>query len=111
MRAFRSRIALVLLLCFVRVLLPESVILALHQHGHTEKEVAHTGRGYKALLTEKHQHCPVDHLFDVPFQPSPELAWQPVVFTYAAAVGEVEQSVWRQVVPAAAYLRGPPAQA
>ncbi|UYZ58629.1 hypothetical protein [Hymenobacter latericus] len=111
MRAFRSQLAILLLLCFVRVLLPESAILALHRHQHTEKEAAHTGRGYKALLTAKHQHCPVDHLFDVPFQPTPELVLQPVVHRYAPLKAEPYQSVWQSTTPAAAYLRGPPARA
>ena len=111
MHAFRSYIATLLLLCFVRVLLPESAILALHRHSHTEKEVAHSGKGYKALLSEKHQHCPVDHLFDVPFQPVPELQLQPVVHTFAPLPRALGQSVWGHASPATAYLRGPPTAA
>jgi hypothetical protein len=98
-----------LLLCFVRVLLPEATVLALHRHAHTEKEAAHVGKGYKALLTAKHQHCPVDHLFDVPFQPAPELVLTPVVHTYAPLKWAHGQSVWEHTAPRASYLRGPPA--
>ncbi|GAB2948141.1 hypothetical protein GCM10027048_11280 [Hymenobacter coalescens] len=113
MRAFRTHIATFLLLCFVRVLLPESAILALHRHEHTEKEEAHLPRhrGDKAVLTTKHQHCPVDHLFDVPFQPSAELTLEPVVYTYAQPEGDARQSVWAGTAPGTARLRGPPAQA
>ena len=49
-RLFRLRhhIALVLLLAFARVLVPDAAVLALHQHTHTEQEAAHdTGSGLK----------------------------------------------------------------
>lgn len=112
MRALRSHIATLLLLCFVRVLLPESAILALHRHEHTEKEVAHQrGRHDKAVLTTKHQHCPVDHLFDVPFQPAAELTVPVPFYAYARPEGAAQQSVWADTTPEAAWLRGPPAQA
>ncbi|OON70700.1 hypothetical protein [Hymenobacter sp. CRA2] len=111
MRAFRHHIATFLLLCFVRVLLPESAILALHRHAHTEKEEAHLPRhrGDKAVLTTKHQHCAVDHLYDVPFQPAAELTLTPVVYQYAQPEGDMQASVWTNTLPAATFLRGPPA--
>lgn len=113
MRAFRSHIATFLLLCFVRVLLPESAILALHRHAHTEKEEAHLPRHRhdKAVLSTKHQHCPVDHLFDVPFQPAAELTVPAPFFAYAQPTGTAQASVWADTTPAAAWLRGPPALA
>ncbi|RTQ53630.1 hypothetical protein EJV47_02520 [Hymenobacter gummosus] len=112
MREIRSHIATLLLLCFVRVLLPESAILALHRHEHTEKEVAHQpGQRDKAVLSTKHQHCPVDHLFDVPFQPTAELTVPVHFYSYARPEGAAQESVWQNTTPAAAWLRGPPAQA
>ena len=113
MREIRSHIATLLLLCFVRVLLPESAILALHRHEHTEKEEARlpAHRGDKAVLSTKHQHCPVDHLFDVPFQPAAELTIPVPFYSYARPEGTAQQSVWADTAPEAAWLRGPPAQA
>ncbi|GAB3827887.1 hypothetical protein [Hymenobacter jeollabukensis] len=113
MRDFRTQLATLLLLCFVRVLLPESAILALHRHAHTEKEEARlpAHHGDKAVLSTKHQHCPVDHLYDVPFQPAAELVGPTAFYTYARPEGEARQSVWAATAPAPAWLRGPPARA
>ncbi|KAA9331453.1 hypothetical protein F0P96_14510 [Hymenobacter busanensis] len=111
MHTLRSRLALVLLACFMRVLVPEAWILALHQHQHTEREVAHEGRGAKALLTEKHQHCGVDHLFNTPFQPAPEVVFTPAHRTYASVVAPSGQSVWNGTERATLHLRGPPTRA
>ncbi|GAA4378528.1 hypothetical protein [Hymenobacter koreensis] len=111
MHTLRSRLALVLLACFMRVLVPEAWILALHTHQHTEREAAHEGRGAKALLTQKHQHCGVDHLYDVPFQASSELVFLPVQVRYAPLSSQAQESVWATTAPTAAHLRGPPAQA
>ncbi|WP_400192520.1 hypothetical protein [Hymenobacter sp. B81] len=111
MSKLRSHIALLLLTCFMRVLVPEAWILALHSHQHTEHEVAREQPDAKAQLSEKHQHCPVDHLFDVPFQPTAELTVPHPFYSYARPEATPQESVWDNTTPAAAWLRGPPAQA
>jgi hypothetical protein len=69
--AFRSHLALLLLLCLVRTLLPEAWILALHPHQHTTEEPAqapafrHKG---KALISARHQHCDVEQFYNVVYQ-------------------------------------------
>ncbi|MDB5236254.1 MAG: hypothetical protein JWR44_3247 [Hymenobacter sp.] len=72
MQALRSHLALLLLLCLTRTLLPEAWILALHPHAHTTAEPAHTqafARKGEALLSAKHQHCGVEQFYNVAFQP------------------------------------------
>ncbi|WP_133274300.1 hypothetical protein [Hymenobacter radiodurans] len=114
MRTLRSRLALLLLLCFTRVLLPDAWILALHQHEHTLEESAQATRvdkaQDKALLTVQHQHCQVDHFYNVPFQvPAPlELPFV-VLYAHQEAVGGFLADAHRSVQ--VARLRGPPTQA
>jgi predicted RecB family nuclease len=71
MRALRSHLALLLLLCLTRTLLPEAWVLALHPHAHTTEEPAQAAvfveKG-KALLSTKHQHCAVEQFYDVAYQ-------------------------------------------
>lgn len=70
----RPYVALLLLLCLTRMLLPEAWILALHPHEHTTEEpafapVAKRQPG-KALLTTKHTHCQTEQFYNVPYQPA-----------------------------------------
>ena len=113
MHALRAHIALLLLLCLGRTLLPEAWVLALHAHAHTIEEPAqapafrHKG---KALVSTEHQHCAVDHLYDVPFLLSapvvvPVPAVRPCFAT--AAVPTLATAPWIARQPA--QLRGPPA--
>lgn len=71
----RPYVALLLLLCLTRTLLPQAWILALHAHEHTTDEPAFTPRAKrqpgKALLTTKHTHCQTEQFYDVPYQPAP----------------------------------------
>jgi hypothetical protein len=82
MRTLRSRLALVLLLCFVRVLLPDAWVLALHAHEHNTEEPTQSVKWPKgkALLSAKHQHCDVDQFFKEAFQ-TPEPLALPVELT------------------------------
>jgi hypothetical protein len=50
----------------MRVMVPDAILLSIHQHNHTE-HVKLSSEGM-AKLEKKHQHCPVDELFDSPFQ-------------------------------------------
>ena len=73
----RPYVALLLLLCLVRTLLPEAWVLALHTHEHTTEEPAFVpGKRQpgKALLTAKHTHCQTEQFYNVPFQAAPPVA-------------------------------------
>jgi hypothetical protein len=111
--ALRSYIALFLLLCLTRTLLPEAWVLDLHAHTHTTDEPAqapsfrHKG---KALVSAQHQHCPSEHFYDVPFLLSaPVVLPQPAAFpSFATApVPTVATAPWIARQPV--QPRGPPA--
>ena len=75
----RPYLALLLLLCLVRTLLPEAWVLALHTHEHTTEEPAFTRHAHrpvrgKILLTTKHTHCQTEQFYNVPFQAAPPVA-------------------------------------
>jgi hypothetical protein len=73
----RPYVALLLLLCLTRTLLPEAWVLALHAHEHTTEEptAAPSKRLVgKALLTTKHTHCQTEQFYNVPFQAAPPVA-------------------------------------
>ncbi len=116
MQALRSHIALLLLLCLVRTLLPEAWILALHPHAHTAEEPATAPtfkRSGKAMLSAKHQHCEVEQFYDVAYQagapvllPAPRLAPR-----YAAAVPLPPVRPLAGELLFARSLRGPPGRA
>ncbi|MCB2409339.1 hypothetical protein [Hymenobacter lucidus] len=112
MHTLRSRLAILLLLCFTRVLLPDAWVLALHAHEHTLEEAAPASstQKAKAVLSAKHQHCAVDHFYDVPFQPALPLEF--TLFTnYEAPTTTLGTSVWLAARQFTADLRGPPIQA
>lgn len=113
MQALRSRLALLLLLCLTRTLLPEAWVLALHAHAHTTAEPAPAralaGKG-KALLSAKHLHCEVEQFYNAAFQPAVPVAMPAprVAPRYAAPrVGLAVRPVLGQRLPQPA-LRGPP---
>lgn len=114
MQTLRSRLALVLLLCFVRVLLPDAWVLALHQHAHTTEEPTQaTGwpKG-KALVSAKHQHCDADQFFKSAFEPAPEAQVAPAEpLQFAAPAPAALAAVQTADTFATPDLRGPPARA
>lgn len=115
MSTLRSHIALLLLLCLTRTLLPESWVLSLHRHAHTTDEpvqaTAFRHKG-KALFSSQHHHCQTEHFYDVPFLAGlPPRAPEPITRRCfaTAPVPTVAAAPWiaRQPAPS----RGPPAQA
>ncbi|MBC6611142.1 hypothetical protein H8B15_09420 [Hymenobacter sp. BT507] len=106
MLALRSFIAYFLLICFVRVMVPDTWLLALHAHEHTVHEAT---RKRAPVVSAQHQHCSVDQFYNVPFQ----LSATSVVFANGIAHAPrwmmPRQSVWRQALAATCHLRGPPA--
>jgi hypothetical protein len=102
---FNNYIALILLLLFVRVLVPETTVLALHSHEHTEDQL-NEDADFK--LDKKHQHCQIDQLFNAPFTPA-----LPVAITYFSLAFTDNYSVnraypWKFTFPNNTHLRGPP---
>ena len=67
---FRPYLALLLLLCLVRTLLPEAWVLALHGHGHTTELVATRRPTGKELASPRHTHCHAEQFYSVAFQPA-----------------------------------------
>ncbi|MBC8081909.1 MAG: hypothetical protein H7Z21_01750 [Hymenobacter sp.] len=112
MQTLRSRLALLLLLCFTRVLLPEAWVLHLHAHQHTTEEPAQAPGALKGktVLSAQHQHCGVDHFYNVPFQPARPLELPLLFAAYAPTDPEAETSVWRSATSPTADLRGPPSR-
>ena len=106
MYCFKNYIALVLLLLFVRVIVPEAAVLALHAHEHTQDNPEKMDTGLK--LDQKHTHCHTDNLFNSPFSPAfATIPYNtPITFlkTYAARQG----FVWKFTFPNNTELRGPP---
>ncbi|MBD2769239.1 hypothetical protein IC235_15210 [Hymenobacter sp. BT664] len=112
MHALRSHIALLLLLCLTRTLLPEAWVLALHAHEHTNKEPAQTPafrhKG-KALASTQHKHCQVESLYNVPFLPSaPVVAPLPATRPRFATVPVPTVAIAPRITRGPAQPRGPP---
>jgi hypothetical protein len=112
MLRLRPYIAVLLLLAFVRVLLPDTAVLALHQHAHTEQEAAHdaaSGLKGKTIVSEKHTHCPTDHLFNAPALLAPALVFGVRLPAHFAKPKPVAlTSVWAARLVRTLCLRGPP---
>ena len=84
MHALRLRLAILLLLCFARVLVPDAWILALHEHQHTVDVALQAGpdNPQADVVSSQHKHCAVDHFFNAAFQPPAPLVLPlpPVVY-------------------------------
>ena len=106
MYRFKNYIALFLLLLFIRVVAPESLLLAFHSHEHTEE--ASVPKHGKLNLDTKHQHCHVDQLFNAPFAPAQAVVLEailiPFIDTYSASCA----FAWKFTFPNNTELRGPP---
>lgn len=106
MYRFKNYIALFLLLLFVRVIVPEAVILAWHTHEHTQDNPDKIDTGLK--LDKKHTHCHTDHLFNSPFSPSYALITYLTPVTFPEAYAAQQGFVWKFTFPNNTELRGPP---
>ncbi|MBC5993907.1 hypothetical protein [Pontibacter cellulosilyticus] len=105
MNRFLNYIAVLLLLLFIRVMVPDALLLQLHAHGHT----VHTEQtdSHKAQVGKKHTHCPVEDLFGAPYQ----MAGDPVAFTpvqHITIYSVHYSSSWHGTTLHNASLRGPP---
>jgi hypothetical protein len=106
MYRFTSYIAILLLLLFTRVMVPDALILELHSHTHT----IHTAHedSHKAQVGQKHKHCPVEDNFQEPFQGViASIALAPLV-QHKTTYTNYYQSSRHTFQNASQYLRGPP---
>lgn len=116
MQALRSHLALLLLLCLTRTLLPEAWVLRLHAHAHTTTEPAHApgvARKGKLLLSARHQHCAVEQFYQAAYQaagpvvvPQPRVAPRYAVLPAPLAVRAEAGQRGQRIT-----LRGPPRRA
>ena len=108
MRNLRNISAYLLLLLFMRVMVPDKVLVALHAHTHTEHKQQDERQPH---LDGQHTHCPTAELFNTPFQPSETL----VEFNTPLALVDSYQNsyafIWKFSYPHTASPRGPPALA
>lgn len=107
---FRPYLALLLLLCLVRTLLPEAWVLALHRHAHTTEELVATRRptGPEAL-SPQHTHCHTEQFYNVPFVPAVPVRGPrpPVPARYQALAVPTPPAALATLLRRTA-LRGPP---
>ena len=113
MQVLRSHLALLLLLCLTRTLLPEEWILGLHAHTHTTVEPAHApgvANKDQAPLSARHQHCAIEQFYHAALQaavpvlvPQPRLVPRYAVLPAPLAVRAVAGQRVRLLA-----LRGPP---
>jgi len=107
MSVFTRVIALFLLLLFVRVLVPDSLILALHQHTHTIEKRLDSHLGDKQV-DAKHIHCPTDHLFHNTFYTLSVAFVLPVYTLHTPSYRLDLTAVWKFTFPNNCLTRGPP---
>ncbi|RFP66269.1 hypothetical protein D0N36_04420 [Hymenobacter lapidiphilus] len=110
MRALRSQLAIVLLLCFARVLVPDAWILALHEHQHTGDVALEVGHNIRQadVVSSQHQHCAVNYFFNAAFQPPAPLVLPVPPVAYQLARSVPGASLWYSATRITANLRGPP---
>ena len=106
MYRFKNYIAYLLLLLFVRVLAPETVVLQLHPHEHTEEEQQRNDADFK--LSKKHTHCHTDDLFNAPFAPALTTQLKAILIPFTDSYSAHYTSVWKFTFPNNIDLRGPP---
>ncbi|MGI4762167.1 MAG: hypothetical protein ACRYF0_15775 [Janthinobacterium lividum] len=106
----RPYLALLLLLCLVRTLLPEAWVLALHRHAHTTTEVAAARRPTGLdVLSAQHTHCHTEQFYNVPFAPAlPVRLPQPRVRAVYQPLAAPAQPVALATLLRRTALRGPP---
>jgi hypothetical protein len=100
-------ISLFLLVVLLRVLLPDSLILALHRHTHTTEKRLDNHFG-KEQLDVQHIHCETDHLFHKSFYALPAAVALPVIVYHQTTYQGHCQAVWKFTFPNNTLLRGPP---
>lgn len=68
---FKKHIATFLILLFVRVMVPDALMLNLHGHTHTSHDTQKEQTAQdQQQVSEAHKHCPVEDIFGSSFQGS-----------------------------------------
>ena len=99
--------SILLLVLLLRVLLPDSLILALHRHTHTTEKRLDTHFG-KEQIDVQHIHCETDHSFQKSFYLLPMALALPVFIDHRTAYQRHYPAIWKFTFPNNTRLRGPP---
>jgi hypothetical protein len=102
----KKHIAYLLLLLFIRVMLPEVALLQFHQHAHTDDGHAKSDTRFK--LDKQHTHCHIDGLFNAGFVPASFPVIKPFALLFADTYSASFSCRWKVTFPSNTYLRGPP---
>ncbi|WP_210462396.1 hypothetical protein [Rufibacter roseolus] len=105
MRSLRNISAYLLLLLFMRVMVPEKVLVALHAHAHSEDKPHDENRPH---IDKKHTHCPTAELFNTPFQPSETIVELTAPIPLVDSYQDGYAFIWKFSYPHTASPRGPP---
>lgn len=107
--SLRPSLALLLLLCLGRTLLPEAWVLALHRHAHTAEVAAARRPTGPEVLSTQHTHCHADQFYNVPFAPAlPVRLPQPRVRASYRPLALPAQPAALATLLRRTALRGPP---
>jgi hypothetical protein len=105
----RPYLALLLLLCLGRTLLPEAWVLALHRHAHTTEVAAPRRPTGHEVLSTQHTHCHTEQFYNVPFAPVlPVRLPQPRVRAAYQPLAVATQLAASAIMLRRTALRGPP---
>jgi hypothetical protein len=96
-----------LLVLLLRVLLPDSLILALHRHTHTTEKQLDNPFG-KEQVDVQHIHCETDHSFQKSFYVLPTALALPAFIDHRTAYQAHFPAIWKFSFPNNTRLRGPP---
>jgi hypothetical protein len=109
MSVLRLRItSIFLLVLLLRVLLPDSVVLALHRHTHTTDKQLDRHFGEQQVDVQ-HIHCETDHSFQKSFYAWPPAFSLPVFTDHRTAYLSHYPAIWKFTFSNNTRLRGPPA--
>jgi len=86
-------------------MVPDAVLVSLHHHAHTEH--TNTNAEKQAKVEKEHKHCPVDELFETPFQGSCQATIATPIAQQASYSGAVIIS-WPSLHTVLKKQRGPP---
>ena len=107
MYKFSSYIACFLLLVFMRLMLPDDLLLNMHAHTHTEHEHTSAADRHTHELDVKHTHCQIENVFNSPFQPEPAFVLT-LPLQHVSVYSSSNSFAWKFTFPNNIQLRGPP---
>lgn len=86
-------------------MVPDAILLNIHQHTHTEHK--ETATDLQAKVEKEHKHCPVEDLFNAPFQGTSLSEFTIQVNHKASYIANYSQNRHADVF-SLTHLRGPP---